>query len=282
MPRRCWNGPRGRKAGGFTVEAVKRPGDGDWTEAVLTAIARPGAAPIALASISSVHWSDGVVVDLGRVAPALRASGAALLLDATQSVGVLPLDVGAIDPDFVVFPTYKWLLGPYGRAFLYVAKRHQGCVPLEQTAGGRRAVRAEQTTYMADTAYVDDARRFDMGERDHLVSLEMAVGRHRDDDRVGRRRRGAAAGDADGKARGGLGGPRCRDIAAARALTPHPQPAHSRKGCRRDWSRRLPPGTSTSPLASAACGSARMSTTTRPMSSGSSRAFRGAVPRNWN
>jgi selenocysteine lyase/cysteine desulfurase len=47
-------------------------------------------------------------------------------------------------------------------------------VPLEQTAGGRRAVRAEQTTYMADTAYVDDARRFDMGERDHLVSLEMA------------------------------------------------------------------------------------------------------------
>jgi selenocysteine lyase/cysteine desulfurase len=161
--------------GAFTVEAVKRPGNGDWTEAVLTAIARPGAAPVALASISSVHWSDGGVVDLGRVAPALRASGAALLLDATQSVGVLPLDVGAIDPDFVVFPTYKWLLGPYGRAFLYVAGRHQGCVPLEQTAGGRRAVRAEQTTYMADTAYVDDARRFDMGERDHLVSLEMAA-----------------------------------------------------------------------------------------------------------
>ena len=160
--------------GGFTVEAVKRRGDGDWTEAVLAAIARPGAA-VALASISSVHWSDGGVVDLGRVAPALRASGAALLLDATQSVGVLPLDVGAIDPDFVVFPTYKWLLGPYGRAFLYVAQRHQGCMPLEQTAGGRRAVRAEQTTYMADTAYVDDARRFDMGERDHLVSLEMAA-----------------------------------------------------------------------------------------------------------
>jgi selenocysteine lyase/cysteine desulfurase len=162
------------QTGGFTAEAVKRPGNGDWTEAVLTAIARPGAAPVALASISSVHWSDGGVVDIGRVAPALRASGAALLLDATQSVGVLPLDVGAIDPDFVVFPTYKWLLGPYGRAFLYVARRHQGCVPLEQTAGGRRAVRAEQTTYMADTAYLDDARRFDMGERDHLVSLEMA------------------------------------------------------------------------------------------------------------
>ena len=35
------------------------------------------------------------------------------------------MDVRTLDPDFVIFPTYKWLLGPYGRAFLYVAKRHQ-------------------------------------------------------------------------------------------------------------------------------------------------------------
>src|SRR6202451_126779 len=44
--------------GGFSVETVRRPENGDWTEAVLTAIARPAAAPIAIASISSVHWSD--------------------------------------------------------------------------------------------------------------------------------------------------------------------------------------------------------------------------------
>src|SRR5205814_8206559 len=82
--------------------------------------------------------------------------------------------VRALDPDFVIFPTCKWLLGPYGRAFLYVAKRHQDKVPLEQTSYGRRSVRAEQSTYLADTTYVPDARRFDMGERDHFISLEMA------------------------------------------------------------------------------------------------------------
>ena len=85
------------------------------------------------------------------MAPALRAQGAALLIDATHSVGVLDLDVRALDPDFVAFPTYKWLLGPYGRAFLYVARRHQGGVPLEQTSYGRRAVRAEQEVYFTDT-----------------------------------------------------------------------------------------------------------------------------------
>ena len=161
--------------GAFTVETVRRPGDGDWTAALLEAIERPGAASIAIASISSVHWCDGGVVDLDRVAPALRAHGAALLVDATHGVGVLDLDVQKLDPDFVVFPTYKWLLGPYGRAFIYVAKRHQGGVPLEQTSYGRRAVRAEQEVYFTDTHYVGDARRFDMGERDHFISMEMAA-----------------------------------------------------------------------------------------------------------
>ena len=159
--------------GGFTVEAV-RPDNGDWTQALLTAIERPGALPISVVSISSVHWSDGGNVDLDRAAPAVRARGAVLLVDATHSVGVVDLDVRALDPDFLVFPTYKWLLGPYGRAFLYVAKRHQDGIPLEQTSYGRRAVRAEQDVYFSDTNYVDGARRFDMGERDHFVSMEMA------------------------------------------------------------------------------------------------------------
>jgi selenocysteine lyase/cysteine desulfurase len=161
--------------GGFTVEPVRQPQDGDWTQAVLAAIARTGAPPIAIASISSVHWSDGGVVDLGRVAPALRKAGAALLVDATHSAGVLDLDVRALDPDFVAFPTYNWLICPYARAFLYVAKRHQGGIPLEQTSSGRRAVNSEKKVYFADTNYVGDARRFDMGERDHFISMEMAA-----------------------------------------------------------------------------------------------------------
>ena len=84
------------------------------------------------------------------------------------------MDVTRLDPDFVLFPTYKWVLGPYGRAFLYVAKRHQGGIPLEQTSAGRRNVRAENAVYFTDLSYVGDARRFDMGERDYFISMEMA------------------------------------------------------------------------------------------------------------
>jgi selenocysteine lyase/cysteine desulfurase len=160
--------------GRFTVEAVPRPGNGDWTAAALGAIERPGAPPVGLASLSSVHWADGGVVDMDRVAAALRKQGAMLLVDATHAAGVMKIDVSTLDPDFLVFPTYKWLLGPYGRAFLYIAKRHQDGVPLEQTSYGRRAINSERETYYRDTEFVADARRFDMGERDHFISLEMA------------------------------------------------------------------------------------------------------------
>jgi selenocysteine lyase/cysteine desulfurase len=162
------------EAQGFTIETVPQPEDGDWTAAILAVVERPGAAPVGLASISSVHWSDGGAVDLDRMAKALRQQGAAFLIDATHAAGVMTLDVTTLDPDFVIFPTYKWLLGPYGRAFIYVAKRHQHGVPLEQTSFGRRDVRAEQSVYFADTRYVPNARRFDMGERDHFISMEMA------------------------------------------------------------------------------------------------------------
>jgi len=161
------------EAQGFTVETIRQPDDGDWTSAVLASIERTGA-PVSLASISSVHWSDGGLIDVDKVGAALKQQGAAFLIDATQSAGVLAMDVQRLDPDFVIFPTYKWLLGNYGRAFLYVAKRHQNGVPLEQASAGRRNVRAENAVYFTDLDYVSDARRFDMGERDHFISMEMA------------------------------------------------------------------------------------------------------------
>jgi selenocysteine lyase/cysteine desulfurase len=162
-------------AGRFTIETVRRPEDYDWTSAVIAAIERKDPVPVSLASISSVHWSDGTVIDVARIAPVLRRHGAALVVDATQAAGVMDIDVATLDPDFLAFPTYKWLLGPYGRAFLYVAPRHHGGTPLEQTAHGRRSVSAESAPYFADTAYVADARRFDMGERDHFISMGMAA-----------------------------------------------------------------------------------------------------------
>src|SRR4029077_664308 len=115
---------------------------------------------------------DGGPLDVERLADPVRRPGAVFLIDATQSAGVLAMNGKILDPDFVLFPTYKWLLVPYGRAFIYIARRHQDGIPLEQTAFGRRDVRSDGTIYFSDLNYVADARRFDMGERDHFISID--------------------------------------------------------------------------------------------------------------
>jgi selenocysteine lyase/cysteine desulfurase len=127
-----------------------------------------------MASIASVHWADGGAVDLAPIAAALKRHDARLVIDATHGAGVMNLDVRALDPDMLVFPSYKWVLGPYGRAFLYVARRWQDGVPIEQAGSQRRAISSEHPPYLRDTRYVTNARRYDMGERDHYISLEMA------------------------------------------------------------------------------------------------------------
>ena len=104
--------------------SVPRPDDGDWTAALLVAaIERRGRA----AGCDRVDLLGALGGRRRRRSrpDRRRAAGArcALLVDATHGAGVMHIDVRTLDPDFLMFPTYKWLLGPYGRAFLYVAKR---------------------------------------------------------------------------------------------------------------------------------------------------------------
>ncbi len=154
------------EAAGATVEVVPRPADADWTAALLEAIDRPGAPPVGLAALTPLHWSDGALIDLARLVPALLRQGARIVIDATQSAGVLDLDLAALKPDFLAFPTYKWVLGPYSVAFLYAAPEHQDGRPLEDHGPARTP---------GSNSYIASARRFDRGERNDPIGLPMAA-----------------------------------------------------------------------------------------------------------
>jgi selenocysteine lyase/cysteine desulfurase len=73
-----------------------------------------------LISTSLVRFNDGVRIDAPRLAAACHAVGAALLLDASQAVGAVPMDVRKLGADFIVASGYKWLLGPYGTGFFWI------------------------------------------------------------------------------------------------------------------------------------------------------------------
>lgn len=160
---------------GAVIDAVARPADGDWTQAVLERIARPGAPRIAVAALSPLMWNDGALIDLHRLCAALRAHGAATMIDATQAVGVLDVNALALDADVIAFPAYKWLLGPYSLAFMYVAPRHQGGKPLEENGFNRQLADPGQSAGAEHAPYLPGARRFDRGERDTFVGIPSVV-----------------------------------------------------------------------------------------------------------
>jgi selenocysteine lyase/cysteine desulfurase len=106
---------------GARLVAARRDARHDWTAAVLDAL---DAVPeISVLALPNVYWSDGTLLDLATIARVAHARGACLVLDLSQSLGALPLDIATIRPDFVVAVGYKWLLGPYGLAYLWAAPR---------------------------------------------------------------------------------------------------------------------------------------------------------------
>jgi selenocysteine lyase/cysteine desulfurase len=149
---------------------VERPQEGDWTTALLEAID----GGTALVCAPNVHWACGTSIDLEAVARRCRSVGATLVVDLTQSIGALPLDLAAVDPDYLVAASYKWMMGPYSLGFLYVAPRHQQGRPLEEGWVTRRGAEDFRTLAAYEEALEPNARRFDMGERSNFALLPVA------------------------------------------------------------------------------------------------------------
>lgn len=156
---------------GAVLRTVPAPADGDWTRAILAGI--DGSTKVV--SISTCHWSNGAYIDVARVGAACRDAGCVLVLDATQTLGAMPFSVDEVRPDFLVAAGYKWLLGPYGFALLYVAERWRDARPLEETWLARQG--AEDFAALANYSdtYMPGARRFDVGEKVMPTLLPGAI-----------------------------------------------------------------------------------------------------------
>ncbi len=150
---------------------VARPEDHDWTRAVQEKIGRE----TAIVAVPNCHWTDGSLLDLARIGPAAREAGAALVVDAIQSLGAHPFDVGEVRPDFLVASSYKWLLGPYSVGFAYVGEGYREGEPLEHNWISRRGSEDFSRLVNYEDAFHPGARRYDVGERSNFALLPMAA-----------------------------------------------------------------------------------------------------------
>ena len=113
----------------------------DWTQAVLHSTWwNDTSTSVKVVCVPNVHWCDGSLLNLKEIGIKCRKHGAILVVDATQSLGALPLDVSLVRPDFVAASSHKWLMGPYGVCLLYSASKWHGSQRKEERSGATAGV----------------------------------------------------------------------------------------------------------------------------------------------
>ncbi|MBQ1075793.1 aminotransferase class V-fold PLP-dependent enzyme [Micromonospora sp. C31] len=125
-----------------------------------------------LVCVPHASFSSGATIDLPRLVRRAHDVGALVVVDAFQSVGVVPLDVTALGVDVVLGGAHKWLCG-IATAFLYV--RPDLATRLEPAATGWQAG-DRALTFKLSTGWAPGAQRFAGGTPFPLTSLVSQVG----------------------------------------------------------------------------------------------------------
>ncbi|MGH7460014.1 MAG: aminotransferase class V-fold PLP-dependent enzyme, partial [Longimicrobiales bacterium] len=142
-----------------------------WNERILAALDQD----TAIVALPHVHWTDGTRFDLVSVGRRAREVGAALIIDATQSVGALPFRLGEVQPDALICASYKWLLGPYSLGLAYFGPRYDGGQPLEENWIARKGSEDFRGLVNYEDEYQPAALRYDVGERSNFALMPMLV-----------------------------------------------------------------------------------------------------------
>jgi selenocysteine lyase/cysteine desulfurase len=120
--------------------AVARPRDGAIDLADLRSLITPETRLIAVSLVSS---TTGFTHDLAELCEMAHARGVLVYADIIQAAGAMPLNLKASGVDFAGCGTYKWLMGDFGTAFLYV--RRDRLDRLSRVEVGWRQVRGQQS-----------------------------------------------------------------------------------------------------------------------------------------
>jgi L-cysteine/cystine lyase len=131
-----------------------------------------------LVVLSHILWNTGQVLPLAEIVQLCHAQPkiVRVLVDAAQSVGVLPLNLTELGADFYAFTGHKWWCGPAGLGGLYISPNAQ--VSLSPTFIGWRGITVNSSGQ--PTGWMADGRKFEIATSDYTLyaGLNAAIAHH--------------------------------------------------------------------------------------------------------
>ena len=119
-----------------------------------------------------VDYSTGYRIDLASFGALIHGQGGIFVVDGTQGVGAIELNLHALPVDVMACAAYKMLLGPYGTGFAYVAR---GLLPkLDLPVINWYSVEGSDdfdSLPEEEFKLIHDARVFDAGETGNFINL---------------------------------------------------------------------------------------------------------------
>ncbi|HIY22237.1 MAG TPA: aminotransferase class V-fold PLP-dependent enzyme [Candidatus Flavonifractor merdigallinarum] len=105
----------------------------------------PGTDAVICTQVSNVF---GFVLPIEKIAQLCRWRGVPLIVDASQSAGVLPLSLRETEAAFVAMPGHKGLYGPQGTGLLLCGQ--EGAIPLLEGGTGSASAQPEMPDVLPD------------------------------------------------------------------------------------------------------------------------------------
>jgi selenocysteine lyase/cysteine desulfurase len=156
----------------ITIEVPNQAKKGAfWNEKILQAINEQ----TAFVLLSHIHWMYGTQFQLDEISKRCQEFGTYLIIDGTQSVGALEIDVKALQIDALICSGYKWLLGPYSMGLAYYNERFNQGIPIENSWMNRlnSVDFAHLTNY--EENYSAGAGRYNVGQTSNFIHTPMLL-----------------------------------------------------------------------------------------------------------
>ncbi len=132
-----------------------------------------GTRVVAVTHVAAHSGVANPVVEIGHMA---RELGATYIVDACQSVGSIPVDVSEIGCDALTATGRKWLRGPRGTGFLYVADALSRAIdPTSSDLVTADYLFEPDERTSSRLKFRDDARKFELWERNIAAAIGLGV-----------------------------------------------------------------------------------------------------------